>query len=703
MDVALHAAVGAVLRELRLFALVAVALVLGACGGGGGDGGGGSQLSLSPSNISVSMPPGLQASFVVEGTVDRDIEGSITLLVTDNAGVILPGISVNQVGPRTYRATLTVSPSLAVGTYTGTLVVQLCGSTSLPCSPQYARANLPYEFQVGTDPNPVISSLNPTERNSGSAGFELTVIGSNFWPSSVITWNGVPRATTFVSVAVLRTQVNAAELMDGGIVQVGVSTPDGGASATLPFTLLSPVPQLTALGPTLSSAGCSNFNITVRGSDFRPSSTIYWDDTPLQSFYLAQSRLLAIVPAAQVTEPGTALITVRTPAPGGGDTLARSFTVTEAGASSSAAVAWRSDPGHTGTATVQCPSTIPAGPTWSTALGGSPSYALAAEGKAFMTVTSGGESSIVALNLQNGQVAWGPFPVGQRANAAYDDGKVFVAVGRDPLLLRGALQAYDAATGELLWREPLADSLLREVSAPTAVGGRVFVNFDAISGVGERIGAWSQADGAEIWTSVAPSDRSPPAVGAVGVYIGRGCVTQGYALEDGELLWSRNAGCTAPVNNVVTVVDGRVYSGAAAPGGSTPIYDELTGEPLGGYLGGQEITVSGETGYVASMVTGLQAINLATGAVEWQNPFGLNQGVDYLPPIVAGGVAWMVFSSGTVWGLDPGNGEIVWQLQVPSTVINSPFGGNQSGLAVGGGMLLIPGGSGVVAYRVGNP
>ncbi len=59
---------------------------------------------------------------------------------------------------------------------------------------------------------PAISALAPNSATSGSAGFMLTVNGSNFSAKSVVNWNGGAQTTTFVSANQLMAAIAAADL-----------------------------------------------------------------------------------------------------------------------------------------------------------------------------------------------------------------------------------------------------------------------------------------------------------------------------------------------------------------------------------------------------------------------------------------------------------------------------------------------------------
>jgi hypothetical protein len=99
------------------------------------------------------------------------------------------------------------------------------------------------------NPVPTLSSLSTTNVTGGGAAFALTVLGTNFVPSSVVRWNGSGRATTFVSSAELQAAIPASDLATGGDVQVTVFNP-------------APVGGLTSAG----SLHVSNFTTAANPS-----------------------------------------------------------------------------------------------------------------------------------------------------------------------------------------------------------------------------------------------------------------------------------------------------------------------------------------------------------------------------------------------------------------------------------------------------
>jgi 6-phosphogluconolactonase (cycloisomerase 2 family) len=113
-----------------------------------------------------------------------------------------------------------------------------------------------------------------------------------------------------------------------GSVLVFNRTP-GGDSNTLPPTVVNPVPTVTSLSPATVSAGGPAFTIIVNGRDFVSTSTVQLNNIPRNTTFLSSSQLQASILSSDITQPGTAQITVFSP--GGGISNAVTFTISAPG------------------------------------------------------------------------------------------------------------------------------------------------------------------------------------------------------------------------------------------------------------------------------------------------------------------------------------------------------------------------------------
>ena len=77
----------------------------------------------------------------------------------------------------------------------------------------------------------------------------------------------------------------------------------------------NPAPALTALSPAVKTAGSAAFILTVTGSGFVSSSTVYWGNTQLSTQYVDANTLTAQVTGSNIAAAGTSTVTVQSPDP----------------------------------------------------------------------------------------------------------------------------------------------------------------------------------------------------------------------------------------------------------------------------------------------------------------------------------------------------------------------------------------------------
>ena len=180
------------------------------------------------------------------------------------------------------------------------------------------------------NPPPVLLSANPTSLVAGTTSATLTVTGEAFVATSRARWNGADRPTTFVSLTQLSVQLTAQDLATAGSGSLTVYNPPpgGGVSGVLAVPILTPnpVPVVTQLLPANAYAG-SALSLLVIGASFIPSSVVRWNGVDRPTTYLDEDALVARISAADLAAPGSANVTVHTPAPGGGTSTPRSLPI----------------------------------------------------------------------------------------------------------------------------------------------------------------------------------------------------------------------------------------------------------------------------------------------------------------------------------------------------------------------------------------
>jgi outer membrane protein assembly factor BamB len=356
---------------------------------------------------------------------------------------------------------------------------------------------------------------------------------------------------------------------------------------------------------------------------------------------------------------------------------------------SSDAVSFQINPAHTGVTKFHVAG-FPTAAKWQVNLGGLPSYALIADGKVFVTVAVGGNTQLVALDQATGELAWGPIVLSGQANAAYDNGKVFV-VGTG-----GLMQAFHGNTGKPLWTINLTGQYSFS-SAPTAANGIVFTGG---AGEGGTVYAVDEKNGALLWTQpVNNGEDSTPAVTADGVYVTYPCWTYDFAPSTGASVWTNDTGCDGGGGGTPVVANGKLY----APNGfgtyNGDIFNASTGKLDFAYVADNVPAIGTTTGYFLQGNT-LAATKLANYSVVWSFS---GDGELSTSPIVVDNYVFVGSSSGNLYGLDGTTGEQLWQVNVGAAIpAGAGWGAGLplSGLSAGHGLLVVPAGNTLTAYQL---
>jgi FG-GAP-like repeat/Abnormal spindle-like microcephaly-assoc'd, ASPM-SPD-2-Hydin/FG-GAP repeat len=186
-------------------------------------------VSVSPLNLNFgSVAVGAAKSLTVILTNDQTTTLTInSIAVASGTGDFTATQNCGSSRKAGWECTITVKfkPSV-LGAQTGTLTVKDSAGTQ--------TVQL-----IAVNPKPTITSLSPSSATHGGAGFTLTVNGTGFINSSVVNWNGSPRATTYVSSTEVTATITAADIAKAGSFKVTVTNPapGGGTSAAKTFTV----------------------------------------------------------------------------------------------------------------------------------------------------------------------------------------------------------------------------------------------------------------------------------------------------------------------------------------------------------------------------------------------------------------------------------------------------------------------------------
>jgi len=244
----------------------------------------------------------------------------------------------------------------------------------------------------------------------------------------------------------------------------------------------------------------------------------------------------------------------------------------------------------------------------------------------------------------------------------------------------GFIQAFDAATGALVWSQGNPDG---GALAQLVVSNGFVVAAGTSAGGGEPVFVLRLTDGALVWHRLTSPCLSGDVLVDAQVVIAYSCTEAGgerlvgSKLATGARLWSRSGSWQLQRGDTDTTAGRHVF--ATSPGGTVVSLNPLTGQTQYSLAQATDVLAVGGPQVYASCGLGVCAYSTATGSLRWQAQLGLTVAL----AAAAGGVLY------TDWGfaLDAGNGQTLatlWQ-DNPATW-----------LAVGGGRIAVVTGPRVV-------
>ena len=90
---------------------------------------------------------------------------------------------------------------------------------------------------------------------------------------------------------------------------------------------VNPLPVVDSISPNSTNAGSNSMTITITGVNFIPSSIAEWNDSYRQTSYIDSTHLVMTLNNSDFAIPGIFPVTVYNPAPGGGLSNEKDFTV----------------------------------------------------------------------------------------------------------------------------------------------------------------------------------------------------------------------------------------------------------------------------------------------------------------------------------------------------------------------------------------
>jgi hypothetical protein len=80
----------------------------------------------------------------------------------------------------------------------------------------------------------------------------------------------------------------------------------------------NPYPDVTSFSPKSAKAGSRNIVLTIHGSNFIDGATVSFGADPLRPRLVSGTQITVVVPASALVRPGSRLVSVTNPPPGGG-------------------------------------------------------------------------------------------------------------------------------------------------------------------------------------------------------------------------------------------------------------------------------------------------------------------------------------------------------------------------------------------------
>lgn len=169
-----------------------------------------------------------------------------------------------------------------------------------------------------TTPAPTVSSISPTRLNAGAGATALTVSGSGFVNSSVVTVGGTAEATTYVSSSQLTATVPAGQVASGAELAVSVSNGSSSSTSAVSLEVDNPAPVISSISPNTGLAGAASAVVTVTGTGFVPSTVINVNGSARTTTYINSTQVSVALPSTDFSAAGDLSVTAVNATPGGG-------------------------------------------------------------------------------------------------------------------------------------------------------------------------------------------------------------------------------------------------------------------------------------------------------------------------------------------------------------------------------------------------
>jgi outer membrane protein assembly factor BamB len=361
----------------------------------------------------------------------------------------------------------------------------------------------------------------------------------------------------------------------------------------------------------------------------------------------------------------------------------------EAGTTSS--VAYQANAIHSGfiSAGLKPPLTV----KWSIDLGAGVGYPVVANG----TIVVAANGALIGIDSATGAQTWSQTaPTGGGwVGPAYDGGNVFSNV----LFTSGSsgIGMFNAQTGAQLWSAELPGQYVFS-SPPTALNGTVYTGG---AGSGGTVYAYAESSGHLNWhASVENGDDSSPVVTKSGVFVSYACPqTYQFDPRSGAQLWHYSGPCEGGGGSTGVLHGTLLYVGDSdvVNGYNGIALTAAAGRPAANFNSELPPAFNKRLGFFVTNATTLTALHVPKLTHAWSATIPASDAFA-TPPFVVGKIVYIVTRNGTLYGYAAGTGAAAMQMSLGNGNGQTGFA---AGLGYGGGELIVPSGSRLVALTGG--
>jgi hypothetical protein len=173
-----------------------------------------------------------------------------------------------------------------------------------------SATSAPVALTVVSGAVPAILSITPQTGTVGSTQPVIDVIGQNFAADAILTVDGAPRPTTYISPTELHATLSESDLATAHDVLLAVVS-SGTTSASFTYSIVVPVPVITTVTPGSVIAGDAGFQLKVTADNITSAAKININGTPRTTqFQVSSGALVTDITAADIAASGTLQISV---------------------------------------------------------------------------------------------------------------------------------------------------------------------------------------------------------------------------------------------------------------------------------------------------------------------------------------------------------------------------------------------------------